>query len=226
MKIISARLHTLLSLFLVLTLASCGASDSASTDNTDSQKALLYKVTHPDQAKPAYLFGTMHLMKSGYLTNWPAVKEAFQKADQVVVETVIDSSKLMQVGRMAIMQNNTYKGLYDSATLDTVNRYLNQNLSMPTATLKRLKPMQLSLLTTQQAYQQVSSPLKSAKGTSVDQYFATKGEEMGKTITPLETMMEQGRMLFNEMSNQEQADMLIQQIRQEDQMATFTELLL
>lgn len=214
---------------LVIAMAlACLLSGAHASDGPEKAEkdGVLYKITHPDQPEPSYLFGTMHLMNSGYLEQWPQVQETFQEADRVVVETVIDSSKLMQIGQMAMMRSTSYKTLYDSATLDTVDRYLKQRLSMPTATLKRMKPIQLSVLAAQKAYQQVSSPLKSAKGISVDQHFATKGQKLGKTLITLETMVEQAEMLFNELSLEKQAEMLIQQIRRGDELTTFTQKLL
>lgn len=198
----------------------------ANTDSKEQRDALLWKVTHKDQESPAYLFGTMHLMKSGYLQNWPNVREAFKESDRVVVETVIDSSKMMQIGRMAMLKNTTYQQIYDSATLDTVMRYIEQKLRMPRHTLMRMKPMQLAALSARKAFKKVNSPLKSAKGKTIDLYFAEKGKKMDKKVIPLETMIEQGRMLFNEMSIDKQAKMLLQQIRRQDQMATFTHNLL
>ena len=211
-----------MTLFILL-IPAAQASDAAEKPEADG---ILYKITHPEQAKPSYLFGTMHLMKSGYLAKWPRVQEAFQAADRVMVETVIDSSKLMEIGQMAMMRSTTYGKLYDSATLDTLNRYLKAKLPMPTATLKRMKPIQLSILTAQQAYQQVNSPLKSADGISVDQHFAAQGEKQGKTILTLETMMEQAEMLFNGLSIDKQAEMLIKQVRKGDEVSSFTRKLL
>ena len=199
---------------------------NANINSKEQRDALLWKVTHENQEAPAYLFGTMHLMKSGYLENWPNVREAFQKAERLVVETVIDSSKMMQIGRMAMLKNTTYEQIYDSATLDTVMRYIDQTLTMPRPTLMRLKPMQLAALSARKAFKKVNSPLKSAKGTTIDLYFATEGKKRDKQVIPLETMIEQGKMLFNEMSIAKQADMLLQQIRRQDQMATFTQNLL
>ncbi len=220
------RLSPLLLGFTILLATAASAAHPIKGDETEANNTVFFRVTHPDQPEPSYLFGTMHLMKSGYLDKWSRVQKAFQESDRVVVETVIDSSKLMQIGQMGIMRNTAYEELYDSATLDTVTRYLKQRLSMPTTTLKRMKPVQLAVLTAQKAYQQVSSPLKSAKGISVDQHFATKGQKLGKTLITLETMMEQAEMLFNGLSNEKQAEMLIQQIRKGDKLTTFTEKLL
>ncbi len=202
------------------------SSQSEKADSPGKKDALLWKVTHENQEEPAYLFGTMHLMKSGYLEKWQKVKEAFQKSEKVVVETIIDSSKIMQIGQMALMRNKTYQEIYDSTTLDTVMRYVNQTLSMPQSTLMRMKPMQLAALSARRAFRKVSSPLKSAKGNTIDFYFGSKGKKLGKKVIPLETMLEQGRMLFNKMSIDKQAKMLLQQIRKQDQMVTFTQNLL
>lgn len=214
---------------IALELPMCSAADDlGAAGRLDDQKrdALLWKITHEDMAAPSYLFGTMHLMKSGYLDKWPNVQKAFQEADRVVVEAILDSSKIMQVGRMGVMRNATYEALYDSATLDTVEQYLKEKLAMPVPTLKRMKPMQLAVLDSRKVFQQVNSPLKSADGIIVDQYFARRAKALNKEVIPLETMMEQSRMLFKEMSNKEQAELLLAQIRQHDKMASFAKKLL
>jgi hypothetical protein len=191
-------LSTLLSLSLVMTLVG------------SLQAQLLYEVKSPG-GKTSHLFGTLHLMKSGHLkAHYPKVMEAYQAADKVVVETVIDSSKLPALGQMALLSEGELSDLFTPEEYEQIKEVMPQYSSYPMAMLKRFKPIQLLLMITMKQYQNLELPMQAASGTAVDQYFATAAKEHGQQVVALESLREQFHLLFNELSDSAQAEMLLE----------------
>jgi len=189
---------TLLSLSLLVTI----------TGNLSAQ--LLYEVNSPG-GKTSHLFGTLHLMKSGHLKdNYPKVIDAYQAADKVVVETVIDSSKLPALGQMALLSEGQLSDLFTEEQYQQIEEVMPRYSSYPMAMLKRFKPIQLLLMITMKQYQNLELPMQAASGTAVDQYFATAAKEQGKQVIALESLREQFNLLFNELSDSAQAEMLLE----------------
>lgn len=210
------RRCSLLPLFLGLLFiaASCGSgSEAQKNDGEALENALLWKVAHGDN-QPSYLFGTLHIMKSGYLDNWSKVKSAYEESEKVIVETVIDSSKMMQLGQMMAMKGNILRDYVDSNEYEQIKNYASGKVQYRMSTLERFKPMQIMMMLAMAEYRKISSPLQKAEGIEVDQYFARNAKEAGKEVIPLEDMLEQGELLYNKKSNSEQADMLVNYVEE------------
>lgn len=174
---------------------------------------LLYEVTSP-QGKTSYLFGTLHLMKSGHFReNYPEVNKAYQNAKMVVVETVIDSSQLPKLGRLALLEEGDLSDLLTEAEYQQVEKVMPQYSPYPMAMLKRFKPMQLMLMVTMKQYQELGLSMQNAEGMVVDQYFGWAARQNGQEVVALESLKEQFNLLFNAMSDSAQADMLMEMIQ-------------
>lgn len=187
-----------------------------------AQNNLLWEVSHPDKEKTSYIYGTLHLMKSGYLDSLPRVKSAYENAEVVVVETVIDSSKLPQVGQMSMLQNKSLKDLLTEEEYAKVSDFMQERVSYPMQVLQRFKPMQLVLMATMNLYAEVETPMQQAQGMPIDQYFAYSGKKRGKEVVALEAMMEQMQMLYGETSDSAQADLLLDFVEMEEEMRKIT----
>jgi uncharacterized protein YbaP (TraB family) len=99
----------LLRLFL-LHVAFIALSTLTFGQKTDA-KALLWKVSGKGLQEPSYIFGTYHLMGDKFLSALPEIDAPFKNAKGIVVETVIDSSKLISMAMMAIMKDNKISNL-------------------------------------------------------------------------------------------------------------------
>src|SRR5690242_1863275 len=78
---------------------------------TTTQKALLWKISRKDLKESSYVFGTYHLLGDKFLTEVPEIETPFKNAKGIVVETVIDSTKLMSTMMMAVMMDNKLSNL-------------------------------------------------------------------------------------------------------------------
>lgn len=208
----------LIFLFLTSIIIGCGNTNSSDQDNSDDlANALLWEVTNGD-GKSSYLFGTLHIMKSDYLDTWTGVQEAYEQSDKVIVETIIDSSKLMQFGRMMRMKGSTLSDYIDSAEYEAIKEYVTKRISYPMTAIERLKPIQITTMLSMKEYQAIKTPLSEGNGMVIDQYFGRNGKKKGKEVTELENFLEQGKILFQKKSNQEQAEMLVSYIEEAETM--------
>ncbi len=181
-----------------------------------AQKALLWEVKAPGSEKVSHLFGTYHLVGATYLDKHTEVKKSFEEARTVVVETVIDSSRLMSFV-MASMMQESLKKLVDSAEYHLLKQELEPLLGFDLAQMDNFKPVMLAA-TYSLALAQKNTPEDfSFSGDPIDQYFAAEGKKRGKEIVTLEDMLEQADLLFNTETVQEQAEDLVQMVVQKEE---------
>lgn len=201
------RFHFLVGLLTIL----------ANAATAQSEKALLWKISGPDLKEPSYLFGTYHLLTDKYVATLPEVDFPFQTAKGVVVEMVIDSSKLMALGMMAIMPNNKISNLLTPDEFNRVSSELQTLMGIKLEALDQLKPITVTIMITMlQAQKQNSALLEKFKGQPMDFQFAASGKKLGKTIHPLETQEEQMKLLYDALSVEEQARQLVAYIDQKE----------
>lgn len=183
--------------------------------------SLLWKISSP-AGETSYLFGTYHLINSGFLEENPKVKKAYEEAETVVVETVIDSSRLMEMSMLMMMQGKTLRDLLDSSEYILVDTTLQGSLGMGLAMFNTIKPMAINTMYAAALAQQNLPEDLRFSGQPMDMYFASNGKKNGKEIVALETMMEQTEMLFNSESLEEQADALVEVMRERDEALRMT----
>lgn len=137
-----------------------------------------------------YLAGSVHLLKE---SDYPLPKEfdvAFEKSDKVVFETDIDKLNDPQIAQVllskAMIPDN--KTLKDILSEDVYKKLEEESskLSIPLASLSRLKPSMVIVTMTGIKMQQMSI---TADG--VDQHFHKRAKELGKVLGFLETVEEQ-----------------------------------
>jgi len=173
------------------------------------QQSNFYAITGNGLKDTSWLFGTYHLVKSSYLNEVPEVVQAFNKAKAVAVELVLDSSKTVAAASMGLLKNKTLFDLLDKPFSDSLDKELRATLGIGIEQLNQLKPVNVALtLSMVYLVTDTKSPLKKYSGSMLDGYFAEKGKLAGKTITEFETIEEQMNVLYNSVSNEEQAKQL------------------
>lgn len=137
-----------------------------------------------------YLAGSVHLLKE---SDYPLPQEfdvAFEKSDKVVFETDIDKLNDPQIAQVllskAMIPDN--KTLKDILSEDVYKKLEEESskLSIPLASLSRLKPSMVIITMTGIKMQQMSI---TADG--VDQNFHKRAKKSGKALGFLETVEEQ-----------------------------------
>lgn len=192
-----------------------------------TEKGTLWKITGNDLKEPSYLFGTYHLLTDTYVNELPEVQKAFNSAKGVVVETVIDSSKLHLMTMMSIMPGKKISEFITPEDFKLISNELEKTMGVSLAAMDQVKPVSVMvLLTVLHAQQQNAEILKRYKGTAMDAHFALRGKREQKTITPLESMEEQLAILYNHFPLEEQARQLVAYVKQSDTMANAQVILL
>lgn len=179
---------------------------------------VFYAVTGNGIKDTSWLFGTYHLINDSYLDELPAVMNAFEKSKQVVVEVIIDSTELKSANTKALLQNKQLSALLDKAFVDSLDKELKATTGQGIEQFQTLKPMTV-MLTLSLIYlvKDNQAILKKYTGIPLDVSFVTKSKLAGKEVTALETINQQMDLLFNTISDEEQAAMLKLFLRNREQ---------
>ena len=177
-------------------------------------KSLLWKVSGNGLKESSYIFGTYHLLGEKFLAEVPEADAAFKNAKGIVVETVIDSSKLLNVSLMALMRDNKISNLLTPEDFklvsDTVLKYSGFSLKL----LDMFKPAQVNaMLVLLQSQKLNEKTLSKYSGLPLDVYFASAAKKINKPVTQLESMEEQMKMLLDHFTVEEQARQLVEYVK-------------
>ncbi|MGB0747456.1 MAG: TraB/GumN family protein [Magnetospiraceae bacterium] len=187
----------LIASFLLLTLAVLPAQAE--------DKGLLYALSK-DGAAMGHIFGTMHSGDPRVATLKPAAEAAFDKADTLVVELVIDMAAQLEVTRRMLM---------------TDGRRLNKMLSpemfetvTDKAAQKGLPPQMVMLLKPWAAAVVIGTPNEDPNKV-LDLALQARAKAAGKKIVPLETAGEQLEA-FDTFSEADQVAILVDTVENLD----------
>ena len=187
-----------------------GLSLSANAQKKNPNNTLLWEISGKELTKPSYLFGTYHFADKGFVDTMKVVNQKLAAADMIVGELIIDQTMAIKLMPFMLMKNNTLDQLLSEKEYQLVDNYLKKlgkyNLKM----FNTFSPMALQTLIIQ-----LTSPKTfSATNPAIDQYFQDYGKENKKELIGLETVEEQGAVLFGS-SLQRQKEMLVKYVKQE-----------
>lgn len=187
------------------------------TVQAQTEKGTLWKITGNDLKEPSYLFGTYHLLTNSYLNEIPQVKQSLAKAKGLVVEAVIDSSKLQSMAMMAIMPDKKISGMITPEEAKLVSAELETWMGVNLAAVDQLKPSSVIVMLTLLYSQKLNAEiLKKYPGQPMDVYLASTAKKDHKTVTALETIEQQLNFLYNHFPLEEQARQLIIFVKQKE----------
>lgn len=183
-----------------------------------SEKSLLWKVSGNGLKENSYLFGTYHLLGDKFLAEVPETSQPFANAKGIVVETVLDSSKMMSIMMSkAMMQGKKISTLLTPEDFNRVDSVLQAVSGYSLKMFDMFKPIQAGMMISLSYAQKLNADLlKKYDGTPLDIHFASSAKKMGKTVTQLETMEQQFDMLYNHFTVEEQAKQLAVMVKQGD----------
>ncbi len=182
------------------------------TDAVHAQESLLWEIKSPKSNVKSYLFGTYHLVGASYLESHLKVQNAYKGAKTVVVEMVLDSTKLMQFAQAGIMPTSLTT-LVDSADYYLIKSSFESLMGMDMTFLNMLKPASLSAIYAISLAEKSTPVDFKYEGMPIDQYFAVDGKKKAKEIVALEDMMEQARILYDSDPVEKQAEDLVNMLR-------------
>lgn len=200
------KILTFLSLLLVFASA-----------QAQSEKGVVWEITGRGLKEPSYLFGTYHLLTNSYLNEIPQVKQSLAKSKGLVVEAVIDSSKLQSIAMMAIMPDKKISGMITPEEAKLISAELEALMGVNLAAVDQLKPSSVIVLMTLTYSQKLNDEvLKKYPGQPMDVYLAATAKKENKTVTALETIEQQLNLLYNHFSLEEQARQLVIFVKQKE----------
>lgn len=179
-------------------------------------QSLLYEISGNNLEKSSYLFGTFHILNSDYIKSHESVIQRLRKADQIVIETVIDSSQLVAFSMKTMMPGKSLKALIPESDYKLVK---DEFLAKTKADLTLFDQFKPALISTQLsiAYIQETNPwLKKYKGTPMDLYFANYAKQHQLKLITFETMLEQADLLFDSDPIEKQSQDLIKLVKERD----------
>ena len=180
------------------------------------ENSLLWEIENTETKQKSYLFGTYHILGSDYIDDHQKVKEAYQKATDVVVEMVVDSSRLMEVMMIGMMPGNSLKAMTDSSDYALLKEKLEPVIGMNLALVDQFKPMTIATLYSLKLAEAEESDELDYEGMPIDLFFAADGKKSGKKIHPLETMKEQAEILYGSFTIEEQLEWLLEMVKDEE----------
>ena len=187
-----------------------------------TQGQLLWKITGNGLKNPSYLFGTHHLIPIQFLDSVPGLYPAFNSAEMVVSEVVLNNLDATPAIRKAALLPDTItiRGLLNQAEYEFVNQELTNTLRMSLDNLNKMHPSLISKLYELELYKKYEH---FDENTQSDTYFQLVAAKKGKPIAGLETVEQQVKLLFPENIKKEtqllvasirNKEMLIQEMRE------------
>lgn len=185
-------------------------SNDLSAQTKNPANTLLWEISGKDLAKPSYLFGTYHFADKGFVDTMKVVNEKLAAADIVVGELIIDKEMAVKLMPYMILKDNSLDKILNPKEYKLVDDYLKKlgqyNLKM----FNMFSPMAL-----QTFILQLTAPKTfSVTNPAIDQYFQDYGKANKKEVIGLETIEEQGQVLFGS-SLERQKEMLVKYVKDE-----------
>ena len=172
-----------------------------------AQNSLLWEISGENLKEPSYLFGTMHVKD----------KRAYQFHDSLMLklksckvfagEIVLDKAAAKEVSSdLLLPPDKDLKTLLTKNEYKKVKKFCNKHLGAMSLLVNKIKPVFTSAMISE-------SLMDSDMPKALDEYLQDKAKDYNLRVTGLETVKEQMNAL-NELSLEEQAKMLLEQIDQ------------
>ncbi len=158
---------------------------------------LLWKIDKPGLA-PSYLFGTMHSEDPAVVRLPPAVKQAFDQADAVTLEVVLDPTSLLAMTGAFMLADGSRLQAHVGDSLYRASVKALAGYGMPELMVERMKPWAVAVTL-------MTPPTRT--GTVLDLSLYEQAVAAGKPVDGLETPLEQ-LAVFDDLSAREQRVLL------------------
>ena len=180
---------------------------------------LLYEISGGGLEKSSYLFGTHHMVPVETATKIEGVFRAFNDCSVVIGEFVDDNPEEMQRQILAAskMEESIFK-LLTSEEKALIDSALQAELGLTLANVQYMRPNVIAMIYEMTVRERV---LKSQAGDmAMDSYFQVAGSELGKSVYGLETVDDQLKMLLRSITVERQAEILVETIRNANDIIT------
>jgi len=179
------------------------------------QAQLLWQISG-NGISPSYLFGTHHLIEKNQINNFDQMLEKLQNTDAVIGEMDMSNMLGMQLQMMqaAVMKDKTMQDLLNEDDYQLVDKELKAVVGAGLNKFGKMKPMMLSSMYTVMLYMQHHHLKKQPE--AVDLLFQKSAKKMKKEVVGLETVEQQINILFNSISLERQAEILVEGMKDKE----------
>ena len=175
---------------------------------------LLWKVSGNGLSQPSYLFGTHHLIEKDQIRNFDKILMLAGRASAVVGEMDVTDMASMQTKIMqsAVMQGVAIRQLLKQEDYTLVDTEFKQLLGVGLDQLGTFKPMMLQTMYVGLIYLRSQNLAKQPEG--IDILFQKMAKENNKLIIGLETIEQQSAVMFDSLSVNRQAEILVKSVKE------------
>jgi len=179
-----------------------------------AQAQLFWKISGKGLTKPSYLFGTHHLIEKSQIKNFDKILAVAGQTDAVVGEMDMTDIASMQAKIMqgAIMPGKNIKEMISTDDYTLVDNEFRQLIGAGLDQFGSFKPMMLQTLYTSMIYFRSQNMTKQPE--AVDVLFQNTAKTNNKQIIGLETLEQQTAIMFDSLSLNRQAEILVKSVKE------------
>ncbi|RYF22510.1 MAG: TraB/GumN family protein [Flavobacteriales bacterium] len=183
---------------------------SATAQNKKATNTLLWEVSGKGLSKSSYIFGTYHFAGKNFTDSMTVLNDKLKNADAVVGELVMDSTMATKLAPFMLMKNNFLDKLLSATEYKLVDDYFKKVTGYDLKMFNSMKPMavQITILGA------TAPSTFSKENPAIDEYFQTYAKGNGKLVYGLETIEDQGEILFGT-TLERQKEQLVKSIKEE-----------
>lgn len=175
----------LLALFLLVGL-------SVSAQKKIKRNTLLWEVSGKDLSKPSYIFGTYHFIGKNFIDTMKVLNEKLNSVEAVVGELVMDPKEMMKLAPFMMLKNTSLDKILTPEEYEKVNAITRAKAKTDLKAFNTLNPMAVQVV-----LMPMFSPVPvNLKAEVIDQYFQSYAKSKNLPVYGLETVDEQGKILF------------------------------
>jgi len=181
------------------------------------QGQLLWKVSGNGLNKSSYLFGTHHLIDKDLIPQFDSILAVCGQADAVIGEMNLKTpgmQKKMMQG--SVMKGKKIRDLVSASDYQMLDTEFKSVMGVGMNLLGSFKPMML--MTMHQIMLYMKSVGLKKQPVAVDELFQKQARASKKKVIGLETLDFQMSMLFDSFTLERQAEILLYEVREKEQM--------
>lgn len=181
------------------------------------QGQLLWKISGNGLNQSSYLFGTHHLIDKNLIPKFDSILTICSVSDVVVGEMDLKTPGIQtKMLKGSIMKGKKMKDLVSTSDYQLLDREFKATMGIGMNVLGSFKPMMLISMHQLVLYQMSTGSKKQPR--PVDDLFQKQARAAKKQVVGLETLEIQMNILFNSIPLERQAEILLYEVREKEQM--------
>lgn len=198
-------------LFLLITVFGTAQIEINNDIRVDHGNALLWKISGNGLNEASFLFGTMHLIEKKNFLFTNKLERKFKRSQSLIMELngMPDPQRSLQ---LIMLEKGEFFDFFTKEQTDSIITWAYDNFKIDEPMFKlsftKMKPFVVTQMATQLYFQ--------GKTESYEMTFEKMARELDIKISGLETVEEQ-MGLFDKLSKEQQAEMLMEAIRKHDE---------